>query len=236
MDIVIAAAGKGTRLQQYTQDIPKHIIPIHGRPLFFFLLDVVMAAQFRRVIIVGGHHFEQLQEAVQRYGHADQIVLVNQFAKVSEDMYGTACPLLACADLIQGDRFVYTMGDHLVSARDLQNMQQSTRDLLVGVTEHHEPQRYGVIEYGEQNRLARIVEKPQRPTSNDINVGLYTLTPDLIPLLRTLPASQRHEYEITDAINTVAPTRPVRVVHLQDYWLDLGRPEDIESLEKFLRV
>jgi len=236
MDIVIAAAGKGTRLKGLTQDIPKHIIPIHGRPFLFFLLDAVLEAQFRRVIIVGGHHFEQLAAAVQQYGHSDQIVLVNQFEKIDTKTYGTACPLLACADIIQGDRFVYTMGDHLVSARDLQQMQQSTRDLLVGVTEHHEPERYGVIEYGEDNRLVRIIEKPQRPTSNDINVGLYTLTPDLIPLLRTLPASARKEYEITDAINKVAMTRPVRVVHLQDYWLDLGRPEDIESLEKFLRV
>lgn len=236
MDIVIAAAGKGTRLQNYTQDMPKHIIPIHGRPFLFFLLDAVREAQFRRIIIVGGHHFEQLCAAVTEYGHTEQIILVNQFEKVDAKMYGTACPLLACADIIQGDRFVYTMGDHLVSARDLQLMQLSTRDLLVGVTEHHEPQRYGVIEYGEDNRLARIIEKPQRPTSNDINVGLYTLTPDLIPLLRTLPASTRNEYEITDAINTVAAKRPVRVVHLQDYWLDLGRSEDIESLEKFLRV
>lgn len=236
MDIVIAAAGKGTRLQNYSQDMPKHIIPIHGRPFLFFLLDAVLEAQFRRIIIVGGHHFEQLRSVVAEYGHTEQIIVVNQFEKAGAKMYGTACPLLACADIIQGDRFVYTMGDHLVSARDLQQMQQSTRDLLVGVTEHHEPQRYGVIEYGEDSRLVRIIEKPQRPTSNDINVGLYTLTPDLIPLLRTLPASARNEYEITDAINTVAATRVVRVVHLQDYWLDLGRPEDIESLEQFLRV
>jgi dTDP-glucose pyrophosphorylase len=236
MDIVIAAAGKGTRLQQYRQDIPKHIIPIHGRPFLFFLHDSVLEAQYRRIIIVGGHHLDQLAQALQQYGHEDQIILVNQFEKIPEGTYGTACPLLACADIIQGDRFVYTMGDHLISARDLQHMQQSTRDLLVGVTEHHAPERYGVIEYGADNRLTRIIEKPQRPTSNDINVGLYTLTPDIIPIVRNLPASARQEYEVTDAINAVAATRPVRVVHLQDYWLDLGRPEDVASLEQFLQA
>lgn len=236
MDIIIAAAGQGTRLHEYTKNMPKHIIPIHGRPFLYYLLDAVIAAQFRRIFVVGGHHFTQLAEAIAQYGHSDQITVVNQFDYVASERYGTACPVLACRSLIQGDRFVYTMGDHLVSARDLQQMQQSTRDWLVAVTEHAHPERYGVVEYNAEHTIARIVEKPAQPVSHDINIGLYTLSPQIFNTVEKLPASSRNEYEITDAINAQATTLPVRAVTVQDYWIDLGRPEDIAALEKFLNV
>ncbi len=239
MDIVIAAAGQGTRLRAYTTTMPKHIIPINGRPFLYYLLDAVFEANFRRVLVVGGHGFDQLIETIHRYqtDEADRIILVNQFEKIGQQRYGTACPVMACRDLIQGDRFVYTMGDHLISARDLIQMQQSTRDLLVAVTEHPEPQRYGVVEYTPERTIARIVEKPTRPSSY-INVGLYTLSPAVFPIIEQLPQSTRNEYEMTDVINQLAaavkPGQAVRPVHLQDQWLDLGRPEDIVALERFL--
>lgn len=235
MDIVIAAAGKGTRLHDVTT-APKHIIPIRGRPFITYLLDAVFAAHFRRVIVVGGYGFRELAAAVKRFGREHEMVLVDQMKKLGKERYGTACPLLACVDLIQGDRFVYTMGDQLLSARDLEHMQQSTRDMLVAVAEHEEPQRYGVVEYMSEGTIARIVEKPARPTSQDINVGLYTLTSAIFPILRDLPSSARNEYEMTDVINAIAQTQTVRPVRLQDPWMDLGRPEDIQALERFLAV
>lgn len=234
MDIVIAAAGQGTRLREYTATTPKHIIPIHGRPFIYYLFDAVFEANFRRVIVVGGHFFQELKRAVEQYSQADRIILVNQFDALGQERYGTACPLLACADLIQGDRFVYTMGDHLISASDLRQMQQSTRDLLVAVTEHDEPERFGVIEYTDERTIARIVEKPAHPKSHDVSVGLYTLARSIFPLLNDLPTSARGEYEITDAINQLAATELVRAVQLHDHWMDLGRPEDMAALERFL--
>lgn len=235
MDIVIAAAGKGTRLQGYSNDIPKHIIPIAGRPFLYYLLDAVFTAGFRRVFIVGGHYVDKLTEAIAAYEQSENITVVNQAASVGDKMYGTACPLLAVKDLVQGDRFVYTMGDHLLSAEDLQLMQQSTRDAMVAVTESDTPERYGVIEYTEQRTLKRIMEKPSHPKTRDINVGLYTLTPDIFPLVENLQPSERGELEITDAINQLASDHPVRVVRLEHAWMDLGRPEDITALEHYLK-
>ena len=231
MDIVIAAAGKGTRLKGYTDELPKHIIPIAGRPFIYYLLDAVIAAGFRRVFVVGGHFVDKLTGAVQAYDQPESITVIEQTGQ----RYGTACPLLAAESELQGDRFVYTMGDHLLSAEDLQQMQQSTLYPLVAVTEHDEPQRYGVVEYNEDRTLARIVEKPEQPRSRDINVGLYALTPDIFPLLKKLQPSSRGELEITDAINDLAQHHPVRTIRLQHPWMDLGRPEDIAALELFLK-
>ncbi len=235
MDIVIAAAGKGTRLQGYTSAIPKHIIPIAGKPFLYYLLDSIVMAGYRRVFIVGGHFVDKLKTAVEAYDTDTELIVIDQIKELGDEQYGTACPLLAAKSYLQGDRFVYTMGDHLLGTLDLQAMQQSTLEPLVAVTEHDHPERYGVIEYTPQHTLARIVEKPAHPTSNDINVGLYTLTRDVFKTLEFIKPSERGELEITDAINQLTKTHPARLVRLQQPWMDLGRPEDIEALEHYLQ-
>lgn len=236
MDIVIAAAGKGSRLQGYNKDLPKHIIEVAGKPFLYYLLDAAVAAKFHRIIVVGGHQYSKLVQAMKSYDGDADIVTINQFDKLGEDAYGTACPVLAVEDIIQGDRFVYTMGDHLLSTQDLEKMQQSTLEMMIASYEHSEPERYGVIEEDVNHMLMRINEKPQRPQSNHVNVGLYTLSRDIFPTLHNLKTSERNEYEITDALNIMADQLSVRVVSLDGYWLDLGKPEDISSLEQFLKT
>jgi len=237
MDIVIAAAGKGTRLKSYTADIPKHILPIAGRPFLYYLLDAINAAHFRRCIIVGGYHYDKLIAAIQNYtapAANTELITIDQFAKLGEQAYGTACPLLAAKDMLQGDRFVYTMGDHLLSTEALERMQMSTSQMLLAAVEHAQPERFGVVETDDQHGLIRIVEKPAHPTSQLVNVGLYTLTPAIFPILANVQASARQEYEITDALNQLAQHATIRVVPLPGPWLDLGRPEDITALEQFM--
>ncbi|MFA5995667.1 MAG: sugar phosphate nucleotidyltransferase [Patescibacteria group bacterium] len=237
MDIVIAAAGKGTRLQSYTNNFPKHILPIAGKPFLYYLLDAINEAGFRRCIIVGGYCFEKMSATIKNYLPAEsrtEIILINQFDYVPNTAYGTACPLLAAAHIIQGDRFVYTMGDHLLSTADLQTMQMSTADWLLAAVEHTHPERFGVVAVDAHHHLTQIIEKPAHPTSQLVNVGLYTFTPTIIPQLKNLKTSSRQEYEITDALNIAASHQPIRVVPLTGPWLDLGRPEDIASLEQFV--
>ena len=238
MDLIIAAAGKGTRLGVHTQDTPKHIITIGARPFLYYLLDAIAEAKYRRIIVVGGYFFEKLQAAMEEYAEQNpdgpEIIVINQFTELGEEMYGTACPLLAAQPYIQGDRFVYTMGDQLVSARDLEQMQKSSVETIVAGYEHNTPERYGVIEYSQPPYLKRIVEKPKRPPSNKINVALYSLNQKIFGRLKRVKSSSRGEYEITDAINMLAKEEPVLVSTLQDHWLDLGRPEDIVALEQFV--
>lgn len=237
MDIVIAAAGKGTRLQSYTADVPKHILPIAGRPFLYYLLDAINAAHFRRCIIVGGYQYDKLVTAIENYAPVEantELITIDQHAKVGSKAYGTACPLLAAQAVIQGDRFVYTMGDHLLSSQALERMQMSTSQMLLAAVEHTQPERFGVVEVKHNHALQRIVEKPEHPTSQLVNVGLYTLTPAIFSVLHSLEASSRQEYEITDALNQLAQHDTIRVVPLLGPWLDLGRPEDITALEQFI--
>jgi dTDP-glucose pyrophosphorylase len=222
-------------LKEYTTDIPKHIIAVAGKPFIYYLLDAVVEAGYRRIFVVGGYHIDKLKKCLLEYTTEAEIILVDQIQLLGEQCYGTTCPVLAVKDKIQGDRFVYTMGDQLLSVADLQAMQQSTADTLVAVTEHNNPERYGVIEYKSDHTLSRIIEKPSHPISHDINVGLYTLTKDIFPLLDKTASSNRGESELTDVINTLARDHTVRVVNLQQPWLDLGRPEDITALERYLK-
>ena len=82
--------------------------------------------------------------------------------------------------------------------------------------------------------LRRIVEKPQEPLCHVVNFGIYTFQPDMAAVLPQVTLSGRGEYEIVDAINMLAEHERVRVEQVQSGWVELGRPQDIPLVERFI--
>ena len=93
---------------------------------------------------------------------------------------------------------------------------------------HDEPQRFGVL-FEENGVLKKIVEKPQEFIGDMINVGLYKFTPKIFEAVRKIDVSSRGEYELTDAVSLLAQEGKVKVIQVSDYWMDFGRPEDVEK-------
>ena len=79
------------------------------------------------------------------------------------------------------------------------------------------------------------MEKPKEFVGNLINTAMYKFTPEIFAALRQIELSLRGEYELTDAISILATQKKVKVKMIQDYWLDFGKPEDIERVAKFLQ-
>ena len=99
---------------------------------------------------------------------------------------------------------------------------------------HSHPENYGVLAVDENGLLKRIVEKPKDPVGNLINTGLYKFTPEVFDHLDKIKISPRGEYELTDVINLLAIQGKVKAMDLKGIWLDLGKPEDIVRVEKYL--
>ena len=83
--------------------------------------------------------------------------------------------------------------------------------------------------------LKKIVEKPKRIVGNLVNVGLYKFTNDIYNVLDNLKKSERGEYELTAAISFLAKKGKVKIITLNDYWLDLGSLDDLPNVEQFLK-
>lgn len=228
MKAVILAAGKGVRMLPLTLDRPKTLIEINGKPFLMHLLERLYNAGFqdKDIAIVAGYKKEKIEEFLVQHNLA--ITLIEQQALV-----GTGDAVYHAREFVDEDNFIVVGGDNLFSADDLLRIQQEDEYCRVAGWEVENPSRYGVL-VCEGEMLTEIVEKPKEFVGNLINAGLYKFTPDIFEALEQIEISERGELELTDAIFLFAEGRKVKVMMLQDYWLDLGRKEDVQKVEEFL--
>ena len=238
--VVISAAGRGTRMLQLSEDKPKMLIEINGRPFLAYLLDNILEAGYTQIMMVMGYKEEMMKEFLKNYSYPGKeyvIDTVNQFDVLGpkEKEYGTACPLKCVKDWTGGENFISLVGDNFYSTRDLKAMDVDDEYNYVGGLKHENPERFGVL-IGEGELLKEIIEKPKEFVGNLINTSLYKFTPAMFEKLPLIGKSPRGEYEITDVISLLAKEGKVKVKIIKDNWMDFGRPEDIEKFsQEFLR-
>lgn len=232
--VLISAAGRGTRMLHLSQDRPKHLIEINGKPFLYYLLKNLKEAGFSEFIMVVGYKKELMDEFLKKYGGEFKIVLVNQFDILGEDVYGTACPLGCVKDLLGGESFVSVYGDNLYAIEDLQRFNIDDDFCYIAGLPHEHPEKYGVLQVDDQGFLQEIIEKPENPVGNLINTGLYKFTPEVFDYLDKIGLSPRGEYELTDVINLLAQNKKVKALPLTGVWLDFGKPEDVQKVEEYL--
>lgn len=234
--IVIAAAGRGTRMKELAKITPKHLIQVAGKPFLYYLLLHIYESGITKVIIVTGHLSDEFDKFIQQYGKEfSNLEIVNQYDKVGQEKYGSLMPLLAVQDIVQDKNFLMVNGDHLFSVKDLKFFYEANNDFnYLAATRVADPSKFGTLEIDDKNFLIRINEKSPEPKTNLINAGLYRFTPEIFMAAQKVEISPRGEYEITDAITALTEFAKVQVVELKDYWLDFGRPEDIAVAENII--
>jgi len=233
--VVIAAAGQGTRMKELTKDKSKHLIEVLDKPFLAYLLDNLLKAGYSDFIIVSGFRADLMEQFLKKYNY--QAKLVNQYEILGpkEKEYGTLCPLKCVKDLVGKEEFLAIYGDHIFSARDLEafhNLEKGMNYIAARREEH--PENYGVLKT-ENGFLKEIVEKPKEFVGNLVNCGLYKLTPEVFDKIPKVKLSPRGEYELTDAVTMLAKEQKVKVMPIKDYWLDFGRPEDVEKMAILLK-
>jgi dTDP-glucose pyrophosphorylase len=230
--VVIAAAGRGTRMLQLSRNKSKHLINVSDRPFLSYLLDNLRRAGYQELILVVGYKAEEMEKFLKDYGY--QAKLVNQFEILGEEEYGTLCPLKCVKDIVGKENFLAIYGDNLYSVEDLKAFNINDDYNYVSGFQHQKPEKYGVL-VPDDGFLKKIVEKPKKNIGNLINTGLYKFTPEIFDKITQIKLSPRGEYELTDAINLLAGERKVKIKKIKDYWLDFGNPADIMKLCQFLK-
>jgi len=225
---VILAAGKGVRMLHLTKDTPKPLIKIQGKPYLAYLLNHLKDCGFKKVILVVHYLKEKIQEFVDESNYPFEIELVDQ-----EKALGTGHAVLVTKNHISGN-FVVINGDNLFSRDDLLNVDFDDDYNYVFGQEHPDPKHYGVLKV-KGDFLVELEEKPEHPSSNLINVGLYKFTPEIFDVLEKIESSPRGEYELTSAIDILAKQGKFKVKILKSYCVHLGKLEDVEEVEEFIQ-
>ncbi len=233
--VVIAAAGQGTRMIHLTKNKSKHLIEVQKRPFLAYLLDNLLKAGYKELILVVGYKEELMRQFLEEYRY--KATVINQFEILGpkEKIYGTACPLMCVKDIVKKEHFLFVCGDNLYSVKDLKEMRDDGKYNYVAGIEYSHPERYGVL-ITDDGFLKKIVEKPKKFIGNLINTGLYKFTPEVFDKLSKIHKSPRGENEITDVITLLAKEKKVKVKKIKDHWLDFGNPADIMKLCKFLKT
>jgi len=217
------------------QDIPKHLINVLDKPFIYYLLKNIKDAGYEEIILICGHHAEKMEKFTREVASEFPITLIDQFKTMGTEKYGTAIPVLAAKEAMAGENFTCIYGDNLYSIDDLRAMRELNDEYnWVSLLHVENPEKYGVPVM-EGDKVKEIIEKPKEFISNWASIGCYKFTPEIFNACEKVELSERGEYELTDAISFLAREGKVKARKMRDYWLDFGRPEDIERVAKFLQ-
>lgn len=246
MKAVILAAGKGTRMKELTQEIPKPMLSVQGKPILEHILDGLLAAGIREVCIITGWRAEVIES---HFGDGSRFGARIQYARqVVQDGTGKA-PEYA-KDFVGDSDFLLTYGDILVKPETYQQMvaRWSEGDFsgLLTVTEGEDVTQGGLNFFDDRFCLTRLVEKPSAAQLDELratgwlkpgapvwyNAGIYLFRPALFDFTSRLQKSPRNEYELTDAISAmVSSGRTVAGLKIQGRWVDVRDPQVLASLQ-----
>jgi NDP-sugar pyrophosphorylase family protein len=226
---VILAAGKGTRMREITDSVPKPMVPVAGRPILSHVIEGLAAAGVSDVAIIVGY----MGDAIRRhFGDGASVgVRIRYFTQEVQDGTGRAADV-ARGFLTDGPFFL-SFGDILTDPSVYQGMvsafAREPTDLLMAVRRVPDPGRFGVVRT-DGDRIVDIVEKPPRgeEPSDLVNAGILVALPVLFEYTARLERSPRGEYELPDAVRAmVADGRDVRWYRIDHAWRDVGTPEDL---------
>ncbi len=230
---VLFAAGRGTRLGALTDDLPKPLLEVRGRPIIVRILEGLIHARVTEFAVITGYRAEQIEYELGNGAQAG--VNVRYFRQ--EQLDGTARALALARRFVGDDSFLFAWGDVLVGSENYRSVIRAAAlaDGALAVNDVDDPWAGAAVYVDSEMRVERIVEKPPRGTSATRwnNAGLGVLGPAIWPELERLEPSERGEYELPRAIAAmVAAGADLRAVPVQGPWFDIGTPENLEAARR----
>jgi len=235
---IILAGGSGTRLHPLTLAVSKQLMPIYDKPMIYYPLSTLMLAGIKDILIISTPHDLPLFERL--LGDGSTLGCNFQYA-IQEIPNGLAQAFVIGKEFIGNDKVALVLGDNIFYGTGMHRalLDASKRDGGTVFAYHvNDPERYGVVEFDENNRAISIEEKPKNPKSNFAVSGIYFFDNEVIKIAENLKPSTRGEYEVTD-INKAYLQQGnlhVSILNRGTAWLDTGTFQSLMQAQQFVQV
>ncbi len=233
------AGGSGTRLYPITNCISKQLLPVYDKPMIYYPITTLMLAGIKDILIISTPSdlglFKNMLGDGSQWG-----VNFSYESQASPD--GIAQALIIAENFLNNKSSALVLGDNIFFGASMPERLDAASNFQEGakVFAYHvnDPDRYGVVEFNNENKVLSLEEKPKSPKSNYVVTGLYFYDSEASEVAKSLKPSSRGELEITDVNNWYLENRTLEV-ELLDHgfaWLDTGTHESLHEAGSFIET
>ena len=236
---IILAGGSGSRLYPVTESISKQLLPIYDKPMIYYPISVLMLAGINDILIIttpeDQENFKRLLNDGSQFG-------INLSYAIQENPDGLAQSFIIGEDFIGKENVCLALGDNIFYGQGLTPILKQAALQSNGATifayQVKDPEKFGIIEFDNQNKAVSIKEKPIKPKSNYAVTGLYFYDNDVVQIAKTIKPSARGELEITSINQVYLQNRNLNVQRLGRgfAWLDTGTFENLLDASHFVET
>ena len=236
---IVLAGGNGSRLYPITMGASKQLLPVYDKPLIYYPLSVLMLADIKDILIITTPDdqlaFQRLLGTGEQFG-------INLSYATQPRPEGLAQAFTIGAPFIGDDHVCLVLGDNIFYGQGFTGILQDAAAKPSGATvfgyQVKDPERFGVVEFDEDQRVVSLEEKPAKPKSSYAVTGLYFYDNAVIDIARTIAPSARGELEIT-SVNEVYlrdGQLSVQLLRRGFAWLDTGTFESLLEAAQFVQT
>jgi len=236
---ILLAGGSGTRLFPVTKSVSKQLLPIYNKPMIYYPLSVLMLTGIRDILIISTpqdvNNYKRLLGSGENFG-------INLEYKIQERPEGIPQAFIIGEDFIGDDSVCLILGDNIFHGPKFSKILNEASKLEEGAIvfgyQVSDPQRFGVVEFDENNNVLSIEEKPKEPRSEYAVTGIYFYDNKVIEISKNLKPSERGELEITGVNNEYLKNGTLKVKHLGRgfAWLDTGTHDSLLEAGLFVKT
>ena len=231
------AGGYGTRLKPVTIPISKQLLPVYDKPMIYYPLTTLMTIGVKEILIISTSEDIPRFKKLLKNGNQWGIDISYTIQKKPE---GIAQAFVLGKDFIDNKPNVLILGDNIFHVQNfskiLNNANNCVNEATIFAYKVNDPERYGVVEIDNSNKIIDIIEKPKDPKSNLAITGLYFFDKNVCKYAMKLKKSSRGELEITDLNKLYLENDKLRLEKFEQgtAWLDAGTHDSLLEASQFI--
>lgn len=238
---IILAGGAGTRLYPLTRVTSKQLLPVYDKPMIYYPLSTLMLANIRDILIISTP--EDVPNFKRLLGNGEQFGINLSYA-VQPSPDGLAQAFIIGEEFIGGDLCAMILGDNIFYGnglvKKLEIAVENAKNGYATIFGHYvnDPERFGVMEIGENGEVLSVEEKPKKPKSNYCITGLYFYDNRVVEYARRIKPSERGELEITSINELYLQDNSLKAVILGRgfAWMDAGTMDSLMEASAFVQM